>query len=301
MDYLADISLPDDGYVRTLYDTLLYTSLYLALIAVVEVVSVTLLLDIELTPAPLIVGTMTLTVYLNDQLLDLKTDDLDTDRERVFIERHSDALYVVASVCYGIAVSLSVFGGPVAFAITLVPGVAWLLYASSLVTSITERVGLRVRQVKDVFVLNSSLVGLAWALAVVALPTAYAGSAYDAGVLALFGYFFLRVFTNTEISNVPDVAEDRAAGVSTFGTVLGLDRTRQTLYVIDLSCAGLAVIAAVNGYVAPFESLALLAGVGYSLGVTSRVGRLDDHDGLTQLAELEYVVMAGVLGLVLLV
>ena len=70
---------------RSGYDALMYTSLYLALIAAGEVVIGMALLGYSLSLAPLVVGLLVLPVDVHDQLLDLRGGDVANSLERPLV------------------------------------------------------------------------------------------------------------------------------------------------------------------------------------------------------------------------
>lgn len=287
------------SYSRSIYESFVYTSLYLAGIAVAETIIVITLLDLPLSFAPIVIGLLVFAVYVNDQLIDLENEDIANSRERRFIARHKDVLYVLASVSYGIALSLSVWGGVLAFAIALLPGVAWILYASDIISAITSWFGIGLRQAKEVFLVNTGLVAVTWTVSLVFIPLGFAGGAALPTVLTVFAYFLLRVFKNTEISNVPDRAKDHEHGIATMPTVFGVRRTRWVLHAIDGVTAAILLFAVSRGYLPELLSLALFAGIVYSTGVISALGKYRDQDVLTRFAEYEYVVVFGALVLIL--
>ncbi|WP_440772504.1 UbiA family prenyltransferase [Natronorubrum sp. DTA28] len=278
------------------WNALVYSSTYLALIAMTEVVIVSVLLSLSLTPAAVVVGLVVFAVYTNDRLADVDTDAVSNPDQAGFVRRYRDALYVLASIAYGLAVALSVLGGPAALAITLLPGVFWVCYATDWIPD----TGMRVRRLKDVFLVNTIVVALAWAVTLTFLPLAFAGGAVTMSALFVFAYFFLRVFTNTEIPNVRDVEGDRAIGVLTIPVVFGVDRTRRILAGIDCCTAGLVAFAVYAGYIPSVLAVPLLAGIAYSLGITSLVGRYENERLLAKAAECEYLVVFVVLAFVVL-
>jgi 4-hydroxybenzoate polyprenyltransferase len=281
-------------YGQRLFDALRYSSAYLAFIAMAEVVIVMFALSLPPSLAPLVVGLVTVAVYVNDRIADVDTDAVSMPKQAAFVRRHKDVLYVLASVAYGLAVAISVLGGPFALAITLLPGAFWILYATNWVPN----VGVRFRRLKDVFLLNSAVVALAWAATLTFLPLAFADGSVTPGTVLVFSYFFLRVFGNTEIPNVRDVDGDRAIGVSTLPVVLGVARTRQVLYGIDLVTAAVVLVAVFEGHLPVLLGPPILAGIAYSLTVTSLLGRYDAEGLLAKAAECEYLVVFATLLLV---
>lgn len=281
-------------YSERAVDALRYSSAYLALIAMAEVAIVMFGLSLSPSPAPLVVGLVVFAVYVNDRIADADTDAASMPGQARFARRHGDVLYVLASAAYGLAVAIAALGGPAAFAITLLPGVAWILYATSWVPG----VGIGFSRLKELFLVNTGVVALAWAVTLTFLPLSFAGRPVTLAALVVFVYFFLRVFTNTEIPNVRDIEADREIGVATLPVVLGVSRTRQTLYAVDLLTAAVVVAAVVADVLPAILAPALLAGIGYSLGVTSLVGRSRAERLVAKAAEFEYLVVAATLALV---
>lgn len=267
---------------------LLYSSAYLSVIAMAEVAIAMALLSLPLSIAPLICGLVTFAVYASDRVADLESDEVSSPRRTAFVRRHQGVLEVGAALTYGLAVGLSALGGPVALAITLAPGVFWILYAIDWIPDVT--VG--VRRLKDVLVVNTAVVALAWAVTLTFLPVAFVAAPVTPATVIVFAYFFLRSFVDVELPNVGDIAGDRAADVSTLPVVFGVTRTRQALYAVDILTMGLLVWAALASHLRVALVVPLLAGICYSLGVTYFVGRTDNVDGLSVAAECEYLVVA---------
>ena len=268
-------------------NALVYSSAYLAFVAMVYVAIVMVLLDLPPNLAPVVGGLVTFAIYANDRLVDVDDDAVTNPRRTVFVRRHSDELYALAAVAYGIAVALSVLGGPITLVVTLMPGIFWVAYAMDWM----PEVWFHVRRLKQVFVVNSALVAFAWAASAILLPVGYTGATLTTATGFVFAYFFLRSFTNSEIPNVRDVDADRAIGVATLPVVLGVGRTRRVLFGIDVLTAAIVGYAGLAGYLPALPTVALLVGVGYSLVVTSLVGRVEANGLLAIAAECEYVVV----------
>lgn len=272
-------------------DTLVYGSAYLALIAMAEGIIATALLSLPLNAAPVVVGLVTFAVYTNDRLADADTDAVSNPRQAAYVRRNRDILYVLASLAYGLAVALSVLGGPMALVITLIPGLFWVLYASNWIPEI----GLHFQRLKEVLIVNSVVVALAWAATLTFLPLAFANASFTPTTALVFAYFFLRSFVDTEIPNVRDIEGDRAIDVATMPIVFGVRRTRHALYGIDLLTVTLVGYAALTGYLPGFLVPALFVGLIYSLGVTSLVGRVGDGERLAIATECEYLIVIAAL------
>lgn len=266
---------------------LLYSSAYIIGIAMAYVAIVMVLLSIPPNPAPLVMGLVAFAIYTNDRIMDAETNELSNPAHTDFVRRHKYPLYVLAAIAYGLALGLSILGGPIPFALSLLPGVFWVLYAKKWLPEIV----FHVRRLKEVFLVNSFVVAFGWAFTALLLPIGFTQTPLTPSAGIVLGYFFLRSFVNTEIPNIRDITADRAAGIRTLPVVLGVVRTKQVLVVINLLAAALVGGGIVTGHLPMVPGLALLIGIGYSTGVTSFIGRTDNGELLRIAAEFEYVIV----------
>ena len=291
---------------------------FIALVAAVETLIATALLGVGLTVAPLVVGLVTFAVYTVDHVADADADAASTPRRALLARRYGDQQMVAAALGYGLAVALAVAGGPLALALTLLPGACWVVYASDWLPDVGRAVGdavaaviprgrlgsgstaadggyRHVPRLKDVLVLNSAVVATAWAAALTLLPVAFAGVAAGPAVAVVFAYFFLRSFVDAELPNVRDVEADAAVGVKTLPVVFGVARTRWLLYGVDGLVAVVVTSAAVAGLFAWPLVAALGVGLAASLFVTSLAGRVDDASVLGVAPDGTYLLVGAVI------
>ncbi|MFB6096213.1 MAG: UbiA family prenyltransferase [Haloferacaceae archaeon] len=278
------------GYGERFRDVLFYSSAYLVVIAMAEVATVMFALSLGPSPAPIVGGLVTFAVYVGDRIADVETDELSTPEKSAFVRRHKTLLSVLSAAAYGVAIALSILGGPVALAITLTPGAVWILYGSDWLPTASAYL----RRLKDVLVVNSAVVALAWAVSLVFLPLAYADAAFTPTAAVVFTYFFLDTFVNTEIPNVRDRESDAEIGVSTLPVVFGVRRTRHILYGLELFLVAVLALAAVVGLVSVALSAGVLVGLGYALALTALVGRTDDYARLSVLGEAKSLLVLAV-------
>lgn len=286
---------------RRLGNGLVYSSLFMAFVAAVEVGIATALLGVTLTPAPLVVGLITFAVYTIDSVADADSDVRTNPGRANFARRYADQLMMAAAVAYGLAVAISIVGGPVALALALLPGTFWALYASDWLPSIGRAVNRFVGEVprlKDVLLVNSLLVALGWAIALTLLPLAFADAAVTPTVGVVFAYFLFRSFVDTELPNVRDVEADAAIGVATLPVVVGITWTRRVLYGVDLGTAVLVTVAAWFGLLAWPFAIALLFGVAISVGVIGFVGRTSETRLFGIAPDCSYLVVGIAIGAV---
>lgn len=266
---------------------LIYSSAYLAVIAMVYVGIVMVLLDIPANPAPIVGGFVAFAVYSSDRLVDIEADEKTNPERTEFVQRYEGPLTVLAAIAYGLAVALAVLGGPIALAVTLIPGGLWILYATDWIPGIW----FHVRRLKEILLVNSTVVAIAWAGPAILLPMTFTNTPVTLSTGFVLAYFFLRSFTNSEIPNVRDIDGDRAVGVNTLPVVMGIDRTRRLLYGLDLLTAFIVVYGGLTGHLPILPSMALIVGLGYSFVVTSLLGRVENGTVLAIAAECEYVIV----------
>ena len=271
-------------------DVLVYSSAYLVLITMVETAIAMLALSLPPSPAPVVVGLLTFAVYVGDRLADVDADETSRPAQSAFVRRHWTALSVLSAGAYGLAVMLSLFGGPVALAVTLLPGAVWLLYATDWLPTVETRLV----RLKDVFLLNSMLVSAAWAVTLVFLPLAFADASFTLTAAAVFAYFLVDTFIHTEIPNVRDREEDAKLGVSTLPVVLGVRRTRHVLYGLDLALFALVGHALLTGMFSLVLAAGAFVGLGCALVVIAFVGRTSDYERLSIAGESKSLVIAAV-------
>lgn len=266
---------------KRLWNVLEYSSAYLAVIAMAKVFIVMFVLSLSMSPAPIVAGLVTFAVYANDRLIDRETDSASNPERAEFVARHANSLYVLAALAYGLGVALSVLGGPVAFALVILPGAAWVVYAHDWIPA----GGINIHRLKDVLFVNSALVATAWAVPVVVVPIAFADGTFGPTAGVLLVYLFFGTFVNAEIANARDIESDSRNGVVTMPVAFGLARTRQFLYLLTLVTAVVPGYAALAGYLSPTVTAVLLTGPAFLIGVLSFLGRSDDEDLVVLAAE----------------
>lgn len=270
-------------YGEVVGNALVYSSVYLAIIAMVEVAIVMVLLSLPPSPAPVIGGLVTFAIYTNDHL----KDDPESSPRARFVDRYRDGLYLLASIAYALAIMLSVLGGPVALLITAFPGVCWILYASGRIPGL----GFQIRRLKRTLFLNTVTVALAWAISLTFLPVVFADRAITPAVVVVLGYFFLRSVVDTVIPNIRDLEADRLDGIDTIPGRFGVNRTKHVLYGLDGVTAAVLGLAVMAGMLPMALSMALGVGIVFSMVLTTVIGVVDDYELVATAAEFEYVLV----------
>lgn len=276
---------------RRLKDALLYSTVYLVGIAMVQVATVMYALGLPPSPAPVVVGLVTFAVYAGDRVADCDTDEVSNPGQARFMRRHKRLFSVASAGAYGLAVAVSVLGGPLALAITLLPGAVWILYGSDWLPTL----GSYFKRLKEVLVVNSAVVAGAWAVSLLFIPLAFADAALTPLAAVVFVYYFVDTFVNTEIPNVRDVEGDAAIGVSTLPVVFGVTRTRWILYGLDAFLVAFVVAAHLAGPLSATLTVAVLVGLAWAFGLAALVGRTERYGRLSVAGEAKHLLVFAVI------
>lgn len=265
----------------------MYSAVHLSIIAMIESVIVATVLSVPLSPTVPVVGLLTFAVYAGDRLADANTDEVTKPNQSAFVRRHETVLSVLTAGAYGVAIAVSLLGGPFALGLTILPGAFWILYGSDWLPTLSSGLD----RLKHVLVVNSALVAVGWAVTLTFLPIAFADAAVTPTAAVVFVYFLVDRFINTEIPNVGDMVGDEAIDVSTLPTVFGVRRTRWVLYALSLSLAGFVALAAHVDLLSIPLAAALLIGIGYTIATTAFLGRVDEYEPLTEAANAKHLVV----------
>lgn len=270
------------------YELCVQCSLLLAAVGASKVAVVSLLLSIPLNVAAGVAFLVTLAVYNHNKLTDLEEDAVNNPRDAAFFGSRKTLFTVLSAGAYVLALCLSALGGPTAFALTLFPGVLGVLYSSRWLP------GGGPDRLKDVLLVGTGAVALAWAVPLALLPSAIAGRGIGLGALVVLGFFFLRTVVAVELFNVRDVAGDRRNDVGTIPVVLGVGPTQ---YVLGGLNTGSFLLLAGGVYTGVLATSALAASVGlvYSAGIVALLGTRYSTERLCLASYVEPPLMMGAL------
>ncbi len=282
-----------------LYGAVVHSSLFLGVATIGEVYVASSLAGLG-TNVALVVGFLaTVGVYNLDKLADLDTDAVNYTERVAFVSAYPRIYAGLSAIAVVGAVAIAVrSGGVQALGLTLFPGAIAVAYSLPVLPGDT------VSRLKDVFLVNTTVVSLAWAVPVAFVPVAVASTGHDslAGASVAATWFFLRSAVSVEVHNVRDVTGDREAGVETLPTAVGMPWTQKILYAVDGLSLGLVAGAAALGYVPDWAPVALAPALVFSVWVTySLTDAARDVERLCTLRDGEGFLMAvGVLAAVAL-
>ncbi|WP_083475297.1 UbiA family prenyltransferase [Methanogenium cariaci] len=281
-----------DLNLRSLFDTLLYSSLYLCIAAVSMVYLSSVLQDIPISLAACgIMFLVTFSVYNLNRKTDEDEDAINHSRRYAFTKKYATVLMSVSLGTYVVAFLIAGIYGMMAVVITAIPLVNGILYS---IPFLPPR-GFRYRRLKDIppFVKNF-IVGLAWALPVALLPAACTGCSLGGEMTVAVGFFFfLLSFIDSTVFDIRDVKGDAETGVQTIPVILGIPKTRCLLSVMN--CAGIAIILALcNGSLSTIETVIITGIAMYIQGyILFFNGTEREHSMYDLVADGQYLLLGG--------
>ena len=241
------------------------------------------LLGVWIPEAAVVVALVAYAVYAANDLADGAEDAINRPDHQSFVAAHPRFIAALAGGAFLGATALAFSkGGLLAAAVTSVPVVAGVCYSLPPVPGC--------RRLKDVLVVNTAVVALSWAVTVSVLPVVMAGARVTPLVLVVTLFFFVRTAVSVEVFNVRDVRGDAATGVRTLPVVLGVDRTRQLLALLDgFALAILVALAVIPHAVLP--ALVGILGVSFSLAFLWFLGRSPVTDLLCLATDARYLAL----------
>lgn len=244
------------------YAICVHGSLLLAAIGASKVVVVSFLLSIPVNLAALVAFLVTLAVYNHNKLTDLDEDSVNAPERAALFGSRTRFFALLSVAAYITALGLAVGGGPVALALVLFPGVLGVFYSTRWLPVFEAD------RLKDVLVVGTAAVAVAWAVPLALLPLAFDGHVFGPAALVVLVFFFLRTVIAVELFNIRDVSGDRREGVSTLPVVFG---TRPTQYILGAlnGCSFVLLLWAVRLDLLAPVTLAVTPAIAYSLCIVA--------------------------------
>ncbi|MEN6342408.1 MAG: UbiA family prenyltransferase [Methanospirillum sp.] len=283
------------GFFKTIVDFLLFSSLFMGMQGVGMVYTSYVIQGLAPTPAVLAIMLLVpLSVYNMNRKTDEEEDSVNHPERFKFTNRFGKFLEYGAYVAYALAVLIALPFGLVAVLVTLVPLLAGVLYSVPLLPR-----SFGYRRLKEIPVMKNLVVGSSWAIILVFLPCVVAGAPVTIPALLCLVMFFSYVFIASAMPDMRDREGDALAGVVTIPVMIGLERTRKVLDVINIATAFVLVGVGIGATLSPLI-MALFAGaLGYTQCCISSFGRFISPDLICDiLLDGGFVIIGGAIVLV---
>ncbi len=241
--------------LRALFDHFMYSSLYLSITAISMAYVSSVLQDIPISLAAcLIMFLVTFSVYNLNRKTDESEDAINHSERYAFTKKYAKVLMNSSLGAYAIAFLIAGMCGIAAATITAIPLVSGIFYSIPLLPS-----RFRYRRLKDIPFVKNFVVGLAWAIPIALLPAACTGFSTGRMTPVVGLFFFLLSFINSTVFDIRDVEGDAGSGVQTLPVIIGIQRTRILLSVMNLTGSAV-VLALCKGCLSPAETT-IIAGI----------------------------------------
>lgn len=179
---------------------------------------------------------LTFTVYSLDKLSSIKEDSICMKERAGFIERHKKILTYVTVASYIIAIYLS-FSNSLALFAVLFPQFIGIIYSIKISDF----------RLKDITGVKNIVVALSWAVVGTFLPLEN-NRRNLIQILLIFYLFFTKLFINTVLFDVRDIEGDGANGVITVPVLLGIEKTRILLLILNSTLIFWLIFSYIQGF-----------------------------------------------------
>ena len=215
--------LPRIGNIVSL---LMVSSVFTAFTSLMMLYFSFIVLDVALKPVLLCAMFLVVYgVYSLNKLTDKEEDAVNMPARSTFVQGNERFLLTLAIASYIAALLLGLIESPFAAGILIVPFLSGIIYSTNSLSIIG------IPRLKDIFLVKSLIVAFSWAVCAAFLPAIYL---HNPGKLCFtFPFFFIKVFINTILFDVRDVEGDTLNGIKTIPVVIGVNRTRQSLLIIQ--------------------------------------------------------------------
>ncbi len=217
--------LVKDGVTELLADVftaLAHWRIFPAVYGAAMTAAAALLLSVYTTTVVVVAFLILLAVYNLNNVFDTDEDETNNPEQTEFVRQRRRWVYAVVAISTVAAVLLSLRGG------SWTPILVVSVFVSGVVYSV-ESVRL-----KQVFPINTILVAVTLSTVAVGVPVAFAEGVPTPSVFVLFGLLCVRFAVTVELCNIPDIAGDRRAGVTTLPVVFGVQTTKRLIYAVEV-------------------------------------------------------------------
>lgn len=242
-----------DFYFSQLYKAVFHSSSIIFFISLAMIYASSKLLGVNTNIFIYIAASLIFfSTYLINRLIERKEDDLQYKQQVDFITKYFKILLFVSLIAYSIALIIIGFGKRLdLFLLSLFPLTVVLSYTIKWLPS-----NFKFRRLKDVFVIKNAWIALGWISIVVFLVNYYNSQNITAGLIIIAIFFFFRIFINTVVFDMRDHKGDEIHRVMSIPVILGIEKTKIILVLLNLF---IGLFIAISAYIGLINSLGYFA------------------------------------------
>jgi 4-hydroxybenzoate polyprenyltransferase len=170
---------------------------------------------------------MTFGIYSINKLTDIKEDAINRPERISFLKGREKQILVYSIFALLISGALAYFNEKVALLILFIPFIANCLY------SIQIHPGLP--RFKDIPFVKNIVVGISWAMVCTLMPAVTLKESLLLPVASVIYLMLIKDFINSTLCDLKDINGDRESGVKTIPVILGPEKTRRILMILNSS------------------------------------------------------------------
>jgi 4-hydroxybenzoate polyprenyltransferase len=224
--------------LQVMLEYLVYSSVYLSFAAGAMVFISSILHQVSFNLIVSALGMLTTySIYNLNRKTDESEDAINHSHRYAFTKKYEKILFLSGIGAYLLALVLSGFYGISVILVSAIPLLSGLIYSTPILPK-----GFKYRRLKEIPIVKSLLVAIAWALPPALLPVYVSGATPSLITLAVILFFFSLVLVNTVLFDIRDVEGDRAAGVRTIPVLLGIPKTKTLLTLVNI-VLGISVLS----------------------------------------------------------
>jgi 4-hydroxybenzoate polyprenyltransferase len=224
--------------LRDGYDLLMFSSTFVGIAGMGMVFTSCFIQGIPATPEIVIpLFLVAFSVYNLNRKSDEEEDAINRQGRYAFTKRNERTLFIAAIGAYLIAGSLALLHGLDSLLVVVIPLLFGVLYSIPCIPWHSSY-----RRLKDIPVVKNCVVGSAWSICLTLYPISVNHGVYSMKTAIIFLFFFSYAFIASIIPDIRDRVGDELAGVRTIPIILGEERTRNILMVINITLGSVIFI-----------------------------------------------------------
>jgi 4-hydroxybenzoate polyprenyltransferase len=237
--------------IRDYGEFLLYSSVFLGLAAMGMSYASCYIQNISWTShIALVMFLIVFSVYNLNRKTDEAEDALNHEDRFRITKKYERQFFIAALGAYLTALSIAAFHGIIAFCVVSIPFISGIFYS---VPVLPKWCGYR--RLKEIPVMKNIVVSMSWALSFSLVPVYLSASTPDIASMIVFLFIFCWTFVASVLPDIRDRSGDSATGVATIPVLLGVERSRVILTMINISAG--AIILLLGTKVIPVPGMAL--------------------------------------------
>ncbi|MFY9799787.1 MAG: UbiA family prenyltransferase [Methanoregula sp.] len=238
--------------IRDYGEFLLYSSLFLGLAASGMAYTSCFIQGISWTShIAMVMFMVVFSVYNLNRRTDEAEDALNHEHRFRITKKFERQFFIAALSAYLIALSIAAFHSIVAFCVVSIPLISGIFYS---VPVLPKWCGYR--RLKEIPVMKNLVVSTSWALAFSLVPVYLSNSTPGPASMIVFLFIFCWTFVASVLPDIRDRSGDSATGVATIPVLVGVERSRIILTVINISAGVIILVMGIT--VIPVPAIAIM-------------------------------------------